>query len=239
MFLKNLSLAVALVAISVSSAPAGVIVDLDYNSRGTYGVNLGSYGIDANYASGSYGGWAGQLDITVTGSGSFNYDGDHLVYCTELGESAGALNDYLLDSLDNLDVPTSGTSMGLSQKIAMEKLFSLVGTVDTNLEASAFQVAVWEISHDENFGDATAGTFNLSGSGTAYDLISGKANDYLNALAGLSQVSVLGMIADGSQDFLDANPELGGISTIPEPATSAIFGAIGLIACCRRRTSKA
>jgi len=241
---KELFLAVAMLAAFTTTASAGVI-NLAFNGKGSLGSNLD--GVTAHYKGGTYGGsgaWAGQLDISVSGDTTFGFDGDHLVYCTELNEYAGRNTNYILDTLNNLSIPSTAPPMVLSQKIAIEKLFSLVGEATTSYKAAGFQVAVWEISQDVNYGNLTnpnAGSFYLTGSGTNYTNILAESNYFLNKLSSQSQVSVLGMVSDGSQDFVHANPATGGgsggITSTPEPASLAIFGTICIIACGRRRKS--
>lgn len=235
---KQLLVAVVLFFAPVTLSHAGVIVNLDFNGKGSLGRKMTN--VTAHHSNGSYSGWAGQLKVTLTGGASFNFDGDQLVYCTEITEYAGRNDDYYLDTLNNLNLPTSGPQLTLSQKVALEKLFSLVDTVDTDFEAAGFQVAVWEVSQDVNYGDLTnpnAGNFYLTGSGSNYTNILSSANYYLSELENQNQVSVLGMISDGAQDFLHATPPSfgGGLSTVPEPAALTIFGMIGLVACQRRR----
>ncbi len=236
---KKLLLAVALLAAFSTTASAGVI-NLDFVGKGSLGKGLD--GVQAHFSGGgTYGGsgaWAGLLEINVTGATGFDYNGIQEVYCTELNEYAGQNDDYFLDKLENLSIPSTAPAMGNSQKAAIEKLFSVVGTVSTDYQAAGFQIAVWEISQDANFGDLTTtstGNFHLTGSGSNFDKILTSANDFLGQLPALSQVDVLGMVSFGSQDFVDVMPtDLGSPSTVPEPSSMAVWG-LGLIGLSLRR----
>lgn len=246
---KQFFIAVALLAAFTASASAGVIVDLNYTGKGQHGLSM--KGVKAYYNGGSYGGnggWAGQLNINISPTNPFDFAGAQTVFCTELNEYAsGSVRDYYMDTLNNLDIPSTAPAMGTNQKIALERLFSLVGEVDDDTKGAGFQVAVWEISQDVDFGNLqnpAAGNFYLELTDNNYlskfNAILDSANYFLNELATQNQVSVLGMVNDGSQDFLHATPPAygGGISSVPEPATFAIFGLIGLVGCGRRRLRK-
>jgi hypothetical protein len=242
--MRELLSAVVVFAACMSTASAGVIT-LDFRGKGPLGSNLS--GVTAHYAGGTYGGsgaWAGQLKVEISGDSTFNFNGEKLVYCTELNEFAGSNKNYTMDYLSNATVPSTAPALTIGQKIALEKLFSLAGTVDTHAKAAGFQVAIWEISQDTDFGVLTgssAGNFYLTGSGTNYDSILTKANHFLSQLGSQAQTSVLAMVSMGSQDFLgQSDSQLAGQGSIttPEPTSFAVWGlGLATLGFARRRRS--
>ena len=234
---NSLLLAFTAIVTLASSASAGMI-SVEYKRKGEYGRNMN--GVTANFSGGTYSGYAGLLDVEILGADSFGLDdGRYDVFCTELNEYAsGNPRSYHMDTLANLTIPSTPPAMTTSRRIAIEKLFSIRDEIDSNLDAAGMQVAIWEISQDVNFGQITgpgAGNFFLTGSNSNFQQIRDAANGYLSRLGSLSQVSVLGMVNDGSQDFVMGNPSPQGNTTpIPEPGSLAIF-AIGLVGLAGRR----
>ncbi|MFM7783630.1 MAG: PEP-CTERM sorting domain-containing protein, partial [Gammaproteobacteria bacterium] len=94
--------------------------------------------------------------------------------------------------------------------------------VDTQLEAAAFQIAIWELVVDAGGGyDLTSGNFVL---GSGQNALETKANEYLSgwdAWAALLRLQDLGKNAQGGKQDL--------LVEVPVPGTLALLG-IGLAA---------
>jgi PEP-CTERM motif len=151
-----------------------------------------------------------------------------------------------------------------TQLDAVARLFAVAGfngksygtdAVDTGVEASALQLAIWEVRYDGlssnpygavdlnagstdddgtadwlKFSDASAGLFRASG--FSYDVVS-QAAAYLNAAASLSNgsyvptVQVLNSLEPGTQRL---------VTSVPEPSTYALLAAcLGVVGLATRR----
>lgn len=114
----------------------------------------------------------------------------------------------------------------------MARISELWGTyysgIDTDTEAAAFQVALWELSYGDRDRNLSTGSFRLSNAGGA---IGTMAQGWLNAIEANQGPSASGLVvlvdagssANGTnrQDLLTQN--------VPEPSTLALLG-LGLFA---------
>lgn len=99
---------------------------------------------------------------------------------------------------------------------------------------AAFQVAVWELTHEKSGAayDVSAGSFRVAGAGKVTELAGSFVSQAL-AFTGTSRYTVYKLSSDRYQDMVTAQA----VTAVPEPETYAMFlaglAAIGLIA--RRR----
>ena len=178
-------------------------------------------------------------DSGTTNAGILNWAGGLQSFCIQLEENIGGGTTVNFDVVDPSmlpDQPPLPGPMGLARSAVMQDLFSryydsaMSGTAD---DAAAFQVVIWEISHEMDATDtdaasvilgldlgAGAATFNSSASVNAI------ANDMLANLGsgGFNPYSrLLGLTNGDYQDQL-----------IVVPSAGAIAG-LGCVAAIRRR----
>lgn len=157
--------------------------------------------------------------------------GNFAAYCVELAQALQSSATYEI-------MPNLFAGRILSN---IDRLFSSAyGGVDTALEASAFQVALWEIVHDDaETLDLGSGNVIISGN----DAVTGLASNYLGGLAdaatGLYDLTFLES-AD-AQDLVTANLIVtsNGAAPIPLPASSLLLlGSLGGLIAARKRAKR-
>ncbi|MCV2349277.1 PEP-CTERM sorting domain-containing protein [Paucibacter sp. Y2R2-4] len=166
---------------------------------------------------------AGLLNFDIKNGASFG------AYCVELGQFTST----------NYTTYTVGSFSG-TQASNLQHLFSAnYASVDTNTERAAFQLAVWELTHEKLSGPASvtelngdAQYFNLNNSTTNYTTLKDLANSYLTAGAayqGSSLYQIEKLSNDYQQDLLRFNA----VTAVPEPSSYALLlaglGAIGFM----------
>jgi hypothetical protein len=240
---KVLLLAAALlVCVTAAQATTGTVT-VAYT-----GVNPGEI---LTVKSPSYNGqaWVGVYNLNVTsGTG----EGAALVgslgaFCVDIWQAATTSSKlYNVDSVDN--APTGGSNVALSliaglygtRADDLRRLFGLlVSGFDglstnvsslSNVQAAAFQAAVWEIAFESSTDyDVTSGVMQVAGNVAAY------ANEYLDALGQANSESGVTALTNATyQDFVVYSP-------VPEPITmfSAFVAISGLGLYVRRRTGVA
>ena len=193
-------------------------VNLTFNNGQTY--------------SGAAGGFSGSL--TGTQAGQYNTNA-FATYCIELTEGVG----FSSNPMVQYDVVSGSTYFtnrynDASKATTLGKLLTYVSnnptTVDTAVESTAMQLAIWNVIYDTDF-SATTGSFRDSSS---YATL---ANSLLAGAAGIttSQFSVFALEKSGSQDFLLGVRTGGGtasaasINSVPEPSSWAL-GLTALLA---------
>lgn len=190
-------------------------------------VTINSYTLDGGGVGIVFGGtpestFAGE--ITVNSSvGSF------ATYCIELTQglatpdSSYAFGPYLNDRLSRL-VSFAGFYGGADQS---------TNQVNTTVEKTAFQLAIWEAVYDSAPGSLVAGTFQVS---SAQAGVVAQANAYLLGAAGLT----VGSYATNRLYSFSSPNRQDLVTAVPEPSTYALMLAglagIGFVA---RRRSKA
>jgi hypothetical protein len=163
---------------------------------------------------------------------------DFIGFCLDLGEFVASPVLYQVQDLT--DAPVPGVKITAQKATDLAKLvggvlagsFSNVATtLDTNLKASAFQLAVWEIVNEGGGTyDTTAGWVYAPSDGTVRTL----ANTYLGTIAGATAASGLfALTSAGTQDFM--------VQVVPIPAAAWLLGSglLGLFGLARRKKAAA
>ncbi len=133
---------------------------------------------------------------------------------------------------DNTAYQTTTTLFNASIVDNLDRLFtSVYASVDTALEAAAFQVSVWEIVEDTGSAsfDLDGGAFSMSGNAAVETL----AGTYLSGLGSASTggYSLTFLDNDQTQDIVTASP-------VPLPASLLLFlGGLGGLGALRSRKS--
>ncbi|CAG1015572.1 hypothetical protein BURC_00992 [Burkholderiaceae bacterium] len=210
--MKNLAkTAIALAALAVSATASAVTISSYTFDGGAVQINF--QGDPRTLA-------AGEISV-VSDVGSF------ATYCMELTQGVGtppisgyAFGPYVNDWMSRL-VSASGFYGGVSPG----------NEVDTTLEKTAFQLAIWEAVYDAFPGDLSAGDFSVTSAGAG---VLAQANSYLSAAAGLTAGtypgnSLLAFTHPSRQDL---------VTSIPEPSTYMLMlaGLAGVGFVARRRS---
>ena len=211
----------------VSSAASAADISLKYTGIAGGGVSVAIEQLGKNSAT-----TAGFLEFSTSDSKSFS------AYCVELGQyTSNSLQTYTVGSFN----PTQGTNL-------QNLLSASYASVDTNTERAAFQLAVWELTHetkagkfsvtDGAIGDVSQG-FNLNDSTANYSSLVSQVNSYLDAGAAYTGASLyqIEKLSNGEhQDLMRFNA----VSAVPEPTSYALLLAgLGVIGFVSRRRSNA
>ncbi len=164
---------------------------------------------------GLYDGAAGAGQFQLIGGETL---GDFAAFCVELAQALQDGQSYTL----------SGDLFGGRILSSLDRLFSVAyDTVDSSLEASAFQVALWEIVHDDGPSyDLATGNVRISGNTAVTDL----ASTYLGALGGAApgRYEILFLSNPVSQDIVTARLRVASPEAPPAvPVPAAIWLLVG------------
>lgn len=214
-FIKHSLVSLALAAGGVAQAAAPISIAFEQ----TLGVNLWT-SATSQYQTGA-------MQYLLQGGGSFQ------AFCIEIAQDPSAP----AAGFQSYTVSQFGGQTGQ----LMQGLFSSsFASVDTALERAAFQVAVWELTHETSGSfDAAyeSGSFffqNFSADASDAELLAFEAltNSYLSAAVayqGPALYQVQRLQNAQFQDLVTAAP-------VPEPATYALMLAgLGLVAVAKRR----
>jgi hypothetical protein len=185
-----------------------------------------------------YGGFAGLYSWEKTGGGGpFTVGTTFQTVCIELTENFSTGTTYTVNVVDPLNAPNPGLPVGQMTPAKAALLSELhgrfLGLIDTDKEAAAFQVAVWEIVYDtglnlnanqgqvyiDNASHLTAGTYGAL------------AQSWLNQLDGTGpQPDLLALSKTGFQDQIIVDP-------VPAPPALVLagIGFLGLLGWRSRR----
>lgn len=228
--------AVAAAAVAIAAPAMATTITLDNLSTGA------GQTVQTNMTSGNV--HAGQLNWTVTDIGSSAASltglsvGDSLsTFCTQLVQQASSPTVFNVAPVE--DAPQPGAGMGALRASYLGALYASFHDValDSNTNAAAFQLAIWEIVHEdestvasENF-DVTSGDFRAEG-GNVFNVASGEAmsavdlaNAWLNSLSNNIDPhgQMFALTNESAQDQLII------VNIIPLPAPMLLAG-LGLLA---------
>jgi hypothetical protein len=148
-----------------------------------------------------------QFGTLYTGALMGEYNGgarnSFVTYCNDLYQHVSWNVNYTDYSL-----VATGARPGLTvaEAAMLGRLYTTAGAVDTHDETVAFQLAVWELTHDATPGDIRSGSFSIDGGGTATQL--SLAQTWLNAATSSGTASnyvVSRLYSPTAQDFLVAS----------------------------------
>lgn len=195
--------------------------------------------------------------FTQTTAGLFTWQGGVKTFCTQLNENISnnqtvTFNVVAAEAVPDATAPGNPNPgpMGAIKAQVLRDLYarnySLATLVGSNIAAAAFQVVVWEITH-ETLGqgqDAAAfaaslnllnGTFKLNGNTNAAVLAA--ANALLDSLGGQSGSDFLGFAGLRGLTHVEFQDQLI-VVPVPAPALLAGLGLLGGVVA-RRRMKKA
>jgi hypothetical protein len=239
----KISLWVSLTGLTLASAPAQTLT-LTLDSLTPMVAFNGHAG------NGNFNAYAGLLNFTVTAETGTAYEpADKLsLFCVELQQHISLPSTGNVYSLVNAAQASSGINSGYSANIPLAGIGSarvrnlevLYGHVFgpsynpgalTNIQKSAFQLAVWELSHDDGFNLTSGNGQHLWITSTGSTVNQAKtwvdwvAANYNNASTPYMELSALH--SSTTQDFLI--PSASSFSAIPEPSFSVLLAGLGAI----------
>ncbi|MFO0829793.1 MAG: hypothetical protein U0572_16755 [Phycisphaerales bacterium] len=188
-----------------------------------------------------------------TWAGVFNWTGSgtpYKTFCTQIGETIGFGQTATYNCVDVTLVPDSPNGggipvgpMGALRATVLKDLYARHyndATLSSNVTAGAFQIAVWEITH-ESLGNATTAAQYLAGLNVTTGFAQFSDGSGASTLA---QQWIAGLGIDGFQDFACliglTNESLQDqllVVPVPIPAALAGLGLLG-VGFLRRRVAK-
>ena len=207
---------------------------------GSSSIQITGTGITANNVNTSYGGTATAFKMSDAGN-ELGLGQSFIAFCLDL---LGTLN-------NNADYEVTDTPFATKHTLSdyqvgnVKNLFnSSYGSVDTddNIQAAAFQMALWDVLYEEDDADLGLDVGKVQGFGD--DAVDGTdvtdlANSFLGNVAGyggpaLYKVSFLEATNDARQDLVTAQ-----LAPVPVPAAGLLLiGGFGALAAMKRRKEK-
>lgn len=166
--------------------------------------------------------FSGVNNFTVLGGDPTELAPNFRAFCIDLGQNISFGTTYTFSTGPVEGAPVPGGPMGVAKANLLRELWGRHFTsISTNVEGSAFQIAVWEIVFDSGL-DFSSGVVQVNGNSNV--LLT--AQGYLASLDGNTNAfaPVYALVSDSTQDML-----------VPAPGALALVGLGGLIAARRRR----
>jgi hypothetical protein len=179
--------------------------------------------------------WAGGFGGTLADAGRFD-SASFLTYCIELEESFGfsstPMTGYaLVEGASYFEARRQANPLRPDGALVADRLGRLLTfvadnptSVDTAIESSAMQLAIWNIVYDGDVQFAASSSSLFSASNKTSEKFGLRTQALLDGAAGVasSRFTVYALSRSGTQDFIVAEP-----NNVPEPA-SALLSAIAL-----------
>jgi len=251
--------ALGLALLSVAARGGTITMTLDsYLPQNTYAVYAGTSTISTNDPA------ALQKYSVQAQSGNSTLFPDHIeLFCIEIAQNVSQGSQYTFEVLSAdqgakggpftpLGANILNTGIGADRAKRLEQLYAHVFvsgyqpsvTLNTDAKKSSFQLAVWELSHDDNLDIATGpsdGFYVPTTGDLAYDAVVNDAQAlvaWIAANPNATQMELLVLHNIYNQDLLVPTPE--SLVNIPEPSTYALLtglAAIGAVAFRRKFSS--
>lgn len=209
-------------------ASASLIVDAAYQSFSGQSVTVRHQGTTSNQQ-------AGLLQFNLASSTDtavlpFDVNGLSIdAFCVEFTQG-------VMSGWQSYSLVETAQVFSASQSLAIERLYTAYhDQVDTPASKAAFQLALWEVVHENGSNwSLTTGNFRVTSNGTARDM----ANQWLSNLDSIeSQFSLYVLTNANSQNQLVfSGVPLDTPTPVPAPATIGLFG-LGALWLLRRRKS--
>lgn len=174
-------------------------------------------------------------NYSTTTAGSFNWtrmggdyagpgaDGSFLSYCIELSQHISYGQTYSYETRALEASPQPGAGMGIARANLLRELWGRFHDgVTSNSTAAAFQLAVWEISHDDGL-SLSSGSTTFQNLGSYF----GVAQDWLDSLDGTGPMADLLVMSHSSKQDQ--------VFEIPNPASAAMLMMAGVCGAATRR----
>lgn len=209
-----IALATALLGSAAAVAAPVTMHNFEYGYENLHSAQFGSLGTGA--LMGEYNGGASNSFIT---------------FCNDLYQHFSwnvTYTDYTLVA--------NGAPNGLtiSQADMLGKLYTTAGAIDNHDKSVAFQLAVWELTHDATPGDIFAGAFSIDSGGTTAQLdLTQSWLHYATDANSANSYVVTRLYSPTAQDFLVAHR-----NDVPEPTAAWLVGlALAALALKTRRSA--
>lgn len=230
------TLAALAAAATMSTAQAGIVVGAQYEVADRSGNVFTPNADDGLYAAVSFtlnAGTAQQRGVSAS-AGVFSLDQ------RAHGSSAAWQNflsfclqpDVYLTPFQNPYTARSPGDAGYDLARISELWGSYYGDIDTDVEAAAFQVALWELSYGERDRNLSTGSFRLNNAGGAIGTLAQSWLDAIELNNGPSANNLVVLVDTRGSNGSDRQDLL--TYDVPEPSTLALLG-VGLFAAGIRR----
>lgn len=218
---KN-SFSLCALAVFASTAAQASVLDLEYKSTQGMQINMVNDGtLVRDYLTGG-------MQYTDAAGKSFE------AFCVEVSQRHSLTGTTAAYTLGSFSQPQAGLLQGLFS--------SSYAGLSTNFQKTAFQAAIWEITHEQsgNALDVSVGGFRLTsvigGTSSDRDALRKQANDFLTLASSYQGKPLYEISKLQSAEFQD----LITVTAVPEPGTYAMLlaglGVVGFVA--RRRQQR-
>jgi hypothetical protein len=221
-----------LAGLTVASAASASSITLTFDGYGLSGSNRVSYNHnrawDARGPASFYNITCGVHNFTTAGGFS------RMTFCAQLFEGVVAGNTYSFDIVDPANVPDepgNPGNMGAIKSTLIQDLYRrYYYGIDTAAEASAFQLAVYEISHENlSAADAAGAVGQLTLQKGAFQADAAQSSGYADAAAMLASLGQGGFLSMGNNLWGLTNSTAQDQLLVVPVGAPAILAGLGLV----------